>query len=63
MKSIDYVNSLENFTKLSPPSHAENNIKGLYSQVKAQYITTQSQTIRGRLKIPSTTMASFIIKL
>jgi len=63
MKSIDYVNSLENFTKLSSPSHAENNIKGLYSQVKAQYITTQSQTIRGRLKIPSTTVASFIIKL
>lgn len=24
MKSMDYVNSLENFTKLSPPSHAEN---------------------------------------
>jgi hypothetical protein len=31
--------------------------------VKAQYITTQSHTIRGRLKIPSTTVASFIEKL
>jgi hypothetical protein len=42
---------------LSPSSHAENNIKGSYSQQKTQHITTQSQTIRWRIKIHSITSA------